>query len=149
VFTQPDPESGAMWAALIEKAWAKVAGNYELANGGFLENGFRSLAGVPVFTYWGEEIINDKEALNLWQLMHAADKLNFIIAASVYKTVAGLTNTCGMVQGHAYSMIAAFEMTEANGTKHKMYLMRNPWSLTYYSSDWNPNDSRWTNALVA
>lgn len=62
VFTQPDLESGAIWSALVEKAWAKVAGNYELANGGYLENALRSLAGVPVFTYWGQEIINDAEA---------------------------------------------------------------------------------------
>ena len=66
VFAQPDPESGALWSPIIEKAWAKAAGNYELANGGFLENGFRSLAGVPVYTYWGEDIINDSDAQNLW-----------------------------------------------------------------------------------
>ena len=40
-------------------------------------------------------------------------------------------------------------MTESNGTAHKMYLMRNPWGITYYSSDWNKNDTRWTDALVA
>jgi hypothetical protein len=97
VFTQPDAETGALWSTLIEKAWAKVAGNYELANGGYLETGLRSLAGVPVFTYWGEDVINDTDAQKLWQLLKAADKLDFIIAASVYRTVSGQTNVCGMV----------------------------------------------------
>ena len=40
-------------------------------------------------------------------------------------------------------------MTEANGQVHKMYLMRNPWSITFYSSDWNADDPRWTDELVA
>lgn len=149
VFTQPDPVSGAMWSALIEKAWAKVAGNYELANGGYLENALRSLAGVPVFTYWGENIIDDTDAKKMWQLIKAADNLGFITGASVYKTMEGTTNVCGMVQGHAYSVIAAFELIESNGTKHKMYLLRNPWSITYYSSDWHAEDPRWTDDLVS
>jgi hypothetical protein len=40
-------------------------------------------------------------------------------------------------------------MTELDGTVHKMYLVRNPWGTTYYSSDWYKNDTRWTDALVA
>jgi hypothetical protein len=35
-FAQPDPYSGAMWGPLLEKGWAKVAGNYELSSGGYL-----------------------------------------------------------------------------------------------------------------
>jgi hypothetical protein len=27
--------------------------------------------------------------------------------------------------------------------------MRNPWSVTYYNSDWAYNDPRWTDELVA
>lgn len=41
MFLQPDPYSGAIWGPLLEKAWAKVIGNYELADGGYLENGLR------------------------------------------------------------------------------------------------------------
>lgn len=39
------------WAMLLEKAWAKVRGNYESANGGFVETGLRSLVGCPVISY--------------------------------------------------------------------------------------------------
>jgi len=49
---------------------------------------------------------------------------------------------------HAYSILSAFTMTY-NGTDIKMFLMRNPWGSTYYSSDWYKDDSRWTDALVA
>merc|ERR1719498_1291578 len=50
---------------------------------------------------------------------------------------------------HAYTIIAAFEMTDANNTVHKMLLVRNPWSSTGYSYDWHKGDTRWTAALAA
>lgn len=40
-----------MWAAILEKAWAKVKGNYLIADGGLVENGLHALTGVPVFRY--------------------------------------------------------------------------------------------------
>lgn len=39
------------WGMLLEKAWAKLKGNYESADGGFVENGLRSLIGCPVMSY--------------------------------------------------------------------------------------------------
>lgn len=39
------------WGMMLEKAWAKVKGNYLMADGGFMENGLRSLVGCPVFSY--------------------------------------------------------------------------------------------------
>jgi hypothetical protein len=45
-------------------------------------------------------------------------------------------------------VLSAFEMTDASGVVHKMYLVRNPWGITYYSSDWYYGDSRWTTALI-
>lgn len=40
-------------------------------------------------------------------------------------------------------------MTDDNGTDHKMIMVRNPWGITYYSGEWNSDDTRWTDALVA
>jgi hypothetical protein len=36
-------------------------------------------------------------------------------------------NVCGIPKGHAYSILAAFKMTDAAGRKHSVYLFRNPW----------------------
>ena len=142
--------TGALWSVILEKAWAKIGGNYELSNGGFLESGLRSMTGVPVFTYWGYYIDTDEVALLLWDTMKAADDIDYLMSAAVYETVPdSVTNNCGIVQGHAYTVLTAFEMTDSDGTVHKMYLFRNPWGITYYSSDWNKDDSRWTDALAA
>ena len=55
-----------MWSTLLEKAWAKIAGNYELANEGFLENGLRAFTGVPVFSYKGGDYHDSTESEILW-----------------------------------------------------------------------------------
>jgi hypothetical protein len=69
---------------------------------------------------------------------------------SVYTTsYDSTTNACGVVQGHAYSILSAFQMTDADDVVHNMIMVRNPWGITYYSGEWNSGDSRWTDALVA
>ena len=50
VFAKVGP-SKQFWAMLLEKAWAKVKGTYEHADGGFVQNGLRALIGCPVYSY--------------------------------------------------------------------------------------------------
>ena len=40
-----------LWVILLEKAWAKVRGNYLNTEGGLVKNGLRLLTGAPVYTY--------------------------------------------------------------------------------------------------
>ena len=40
-----------VWAALMEKAWAKVKGNYLVAEVGYLGEGLNALTGLPGFGY--------------------------------------------------------------------------------------------------
>ena len=57
-------------------------------------------------------------------------------------------NDCGIAYGHAYSLLAAFEMTDASSVTWKMYMLRNPWGTTSYSGNWNKDDTKWTAALI-
>lgn len=36
-------------------------------------------------------------------------------------------NICGIANGHAYTLIAAFEITDSYNTKNPVYMIRNPW----------------------
>jgi hypothetical protein len=61
-----------------------------------------------------------------------------------------LYNACGIPMGHAYSILSAFNMTDAAGKVNSVYLIRNPYGLdNFYNQTWNAADSKWTNALVA
>ena len=51
LFAVTDDTKKIMWGAILEKAWAKIKGNYMAAEGGFTHSGMRSLTGAPVFSY--------------------------------------------------------------------------------------------------
>ena len=59
-------------------------------------------------------------------------------------------NDCGIAYGHAYSVLAAFQMTDSTtSTTYDMIMLRNPWGTTNYSGTWNKNDAGWTAAMIA
>lgn len=123
-----------MWAAILEKAWAKVKGNYINADGGLIENGITSLTGAPVFRYQTSAITSTAEATAMFNQIKAADAANYIMGSG---TAGGgndqVQNSCGIAESHAYSIIAAFTLTEANGNTVDALLMRNPWGACYYN----------------
>ena len=55
-FARPSPDRKNLWAPILEKAWAKVKGNYLNSDGGLVSNGIRALTGFPVFTYYTYKI---------------------------------------------------------------------------------------------
>ena len=67
-----------MWGALLEKAWAKVKGNYMAAEGGFTQTGLRVLTGAPVFDYKGTDYTTTNIA-DLFTLVKNADAANYIM----------------------------------------------------------------------
>ena len=53
-------------------------------------------------------------------------------------------NVCGIAKSHAYAIITAFELTiKDTSDKIQLLMMRNPWDITYYSSDYSKNDPIW------
>jgi hypothetical protein len=50
-----NPADMSMFSALIEKAWAKMKGNYLNANNGYTQSGLRALTNAPVFTYFTKD----------------------------------------------------------------------------------------------
>jgi len=75
-----------MWAPLLEKAWAKVKGNYVTVDGGFLVEGVRALTGVPAFTYdansVGKSTAGALTVAQAFSLMKAGEDANYIMAAA-------------------------------------------------------------------
>ncbi len=58
-------------------------------------------------------------------------------------------NVCGIPNGHAYSILSAFTMTDASGKVNSVYMIRNPWGYDNYNQTWKATDTKWTDALVA
>lgn len=78
-FSKPDQECD-IWVLLLEKAWAKIHGNYQRIEAGTNGEALPALTGAPAeFTYHSE--VKDKE--DLWKSISEADKKNYIIGSAV------------------------------------------------------------------
>jgi hypothetical protein len=147
VYAKLSDDGTSTWGAIIEKAWAKVLGNYLKTNAGYIHNGLRFLTGNPIFFYG---LSNTTVLSTTFTLINAADQANYILAAGTGAGTDTTYNVCGIPNGHAYSILAAFNMTDAAGKVHSVYLFRNPWGVDYYyNQTWSATDPNWTNALVA
>lgn len=135
-----------MWSPILEKAWAKVKGSYENANGGFVSSGIRSIVGSPVFIY--ETAETDDDARAHWTKLNTADGLDYIMGTGTAGNGNDQeNNSCGIAMSHAYSIISAFEFTDADTSEVSLlYAIRNPWGVAYYSGDFDATDSRWDNS---
>ena len=114
------------------------------ANGGFIITCSRFLTDVPGFYYSATSLgQNRKPTLaEAFDLLKAGEAANYIMNAGTEGSGNDqVTNTCGIAMSHAYSILAAFEMTDASQVKHKMLLMRNPWGTTGYNQAWKHDDS--------
>jgi hypothetical protein len=131
----------SLWVPIFEKAWAKMKGNYAASAGGWTQNPMRALTGAPVFEYWTVRDLVTADAL--WDRFKAADDLNYLLGAGTDGSDDGF-NSCGIVAGHAYTMMGVFELTTGATVDHKMYMLRNPWDIAYSEMNWNFEDSAWT-----
>ena len=107
VFAQLSDDGKAIWGAVVEKAYAKVLGNYLKTEGGSIINSIRILTGSPVLSYstyaWTKT--------DIFPLFQEADKANYIMGAAV---VGGTEPyRCGLRNNHAYTILSAFTMTDA------------------------------------
>lgn len=50
----------------------------------------------------------------------------------------------GLVDAHAYSLIAAVEVSvNMIGTKEKLVMVRNPWGFREWNGDWSDSSQKW------
>ena len=139
---------------MYEKAWSKVKGSYDWAQGGFWQQGMRALTGLPTETFDVADITDTTDSDAAWTTIQDALAAGHMVAATISGSSNTDTNDCGLAQAHVYNVIAAFELTDS-GSQEKVYLMRNPWGSTGYngyidgSKDWAYDDPRWTTDTLA
>lgn len=75
-------DNGAMWAVILEKAWAKAKGAYGQANGGFVVSGLRAVTGAPVFQYIPADTDYSLTSSAAFDLLSAADAAGYPMGAS-------------------------------------------------------------------
>lgn len=116
---KPSEDSREIWVLILEKAWAKVFGSYQRIEAGTAGEAFQPLTGCP-----STALIHDdcKNKNWLWNKIKHADESTFPMATAVASQMedesqlkAGDMKNVGLVDAHAYSLIAAREIKADNG----------------------------------
>ena len=89
------------------------------------------------FDQWHSSI----NSTDLFYLIDNLFKNRYIVGAA---TVSNTANN--EVNGHAYSVLGAYEVTTDNGTTVKLIRYFNPWHVEVWKTNpWGDNSANWTN----
>ncbi|GAX78084.1 hypothetical protein CEUSTIGMA_g5526.t1 [Chlamydomonas eustigma] len=160
-FAQPSKDEA--WVLLLEKAMAKFKGSFANLDGGSSLWAFECLTGNYVFKFklegtpqkpvWKRyDLVHPKEKNGKIMLQAAKDELNHddmfetLVFYTRQRSVVGAStgagsdkeNINGIVQGHAYSVVAAKEVDQ-----FKLIRLRNPWGSFEWKGNWSDNSPLW------
>ena len=143
----PQGGKAVVWVSLIEKAWAKICGNYERIIMGTVDMGFIHLCGVPSVGFKHLEYKARRD--DLWSALSVAQKRGHIMTAGTAddsKAMEELLDT-GLVANHCYSILSIHEVT-SQGKKVRLLKLKNPFGGgAEWHGVWSSNSELWTPAL--
>lgn len=73
------PDDGSIWGLILEKAWAKVTGNYEMTQGGWVDEALRVMTGAPIEKYKTKSFNNKPQ--ECFKVIKEALSRGYILAA--------------------------------------------------------------------
>lgn len=128
---------GGMWMSILEKAIAKLYGNYKHLDGGVQGAAMYALSGMHTKSLWHKNMTDAAAKDNLWKQMSDADKAGDIIQTGTGNSPGTNghfdSNANGIAYGHAYSVIGVASLED--GTK--LVQVRNPWGAEGYKGKWS------------
>ena len=128
-----------LWVILLEKAWAKLNGNYARIIGGDPHEIFEVLTNA----YCEKFMFNEKDKEEIWLKYMNAQEKGFLMTAGTNVDENLNIEEMGLVPGHAYTIIKVLEVTTNSG-KEKLINLRNPWGHGEWSGDWCDSSIKWT-----
>ena len=131
----------ALWGPLMEKAFAKLHGNYQHIIGGWMSLGVAALNGSPFVDFDHDDDIGEND---LWDFIREHDGKRNIITAGALPPRGGNCYTkhpTGLQYCHAYSTMHTYVIPS---TGEKVLLMRNPWKRNNYNGRWDFGSAKWT-----
>jgi hypothetical protein len=140
-------DANETWLPLLEKAYAKVHGDYDSISGGWSGEGVEDMTGGVTTTIRLNRVLSKDK---LWKDLLNVKK-DFIFAASspsYYGDDSAARQ--GIALGHAYSVLKAVEEVGEDDKKVRLVLIRNPWGLRgsmeigEWNGPWSDGSKEWT-----
>uniref|UniRef100_A0A8D0EGN8 Calpain 6 n=1 Tax=Strix occidentalis caurina TaxID=311401 RepID=A0A8D0EGN8_STROC len=140
------------WSALLEKAYAKLAGSYEALDGGSAADAIVDFTGAVAESIdlvqgkYGEII---SEQMKLFEDLLKVHKRGGLISCSITVCIE-METEMGLVVGHAYSVTAIRKLRlgerlifSFKAEKLFMIRLRNPWGKREWNGAWSDNSEEW------
>ena len=145
IFCSNKQQPNEFWSALLEKAYAKLCGNYENLDGGSTTDALIDMTGGIQESFEIKDKQTEAQKKEVWEIMIKSRQHKSLIGASIAPNPrvkeARLAN--GLVMGHAYTVtrVAALEMRTR---ETRIVRVRNPWGNNVeWSGSWSDNSSEW------
>lgn len=130
-----------MWVTLLEKAWAKLYSSYQRISAGYTEEGLHDLTGAHI-QQWRFRTANFN-LLDFWNYLLKATEREYAMVGATLPGSDQNIPASGVVFGHAYTVLGAYEVTISDGRRFKIVQCRNPWGKTDSKLRWNDFDPVW------
>ncbi|XP_015417911.1 PREDICTED: calpain-12 [Myotis davidii] len=125
------------WAPLLEKAYAKLHGSYEVMRGGHMNEAFVDFTGGV-----GEVIYLRQDTPGLFSALRHALAKESLVGATALSNQGEYRTEDGLVKGHAYSVTGTHKMS-LGFTKVRLLRLRNPWGRVEWTGPWSDSCPRW------
>jgi len=133
------------WLPLMEKAYAKVHGDYSAISGGFSGEGIEDMTGGVSTTVISNRVLSKDK---LWKELACSD--GDLVFACGADRKGWADEKAGLALGHAYSILKATEEVDEDGNKVRLVQIRNPWGergwsgLGEWNGPWSDGSKEWT-----
>ena len=138
-FGKINPNFNTIWPIIMEKAFAKLKGNYLQLHGGFMSNVFKAILGVPSSIDYMKSFRDDDK---LWSLMKSSYDSKYPMGLSTEGDDDSKKNECGVTKNHAFGVLSVFHL-DHGGKTHSLVIARNPRHKEEYKLEFNHNDLIW------
>ncbi|TDZ15111.1 Calpain-type cysteine protease DEK1 [Colletotrichum orbiculare MAFF 240422] len=133
------------WLPLLEKAYAKVHGDYESISGGWPGEAVEDMTGGVTSTIATNRVLRKDK---LWKELVNSDG-EFVFALAAMGTGWDWQKS-GLALGHAYSILQSREEVSDDGKRVRLVQIRNPWGersesgVGEWNGPWSDGSKEWT-----
>ncbi|PVD39581.1 hypothetical protein C0Q70_02216 [Pomacea canaliculata] len=136
------------WGALLEKAYAKLYGNYGAIDGGRINDAMLDFTGGITEIIDLKESFNEEKLSNILEVFWSMETimgvtifLNLLCSQDPDSQTERRLDT-GLYTNHAYSLIRHRKVTHEGKTK-MLLLLRNPFGHGEWNGAWSDSDTAW------
>ncbi len=149
IFAQNRKSPNEFWCCLLEKAYAKVNGSYEVLDGGFTVDALTDLSGgfeegFEISKIRHETQSNKINLNSLWKILKNARQQNLVISAVIDPLYSSpnRNDRKGLLPSHAY-LITKLASIYIKGVKNRIICIYNPWGNVEWKGDWSDSSDKW------